>query len=103
MWIVLVWFAFVGVGLWVFTKKIDMMEVWSVLFENAEIVAASQEEPQDLEGIYRRTIAGEFLHEKREMALRATRFGIQTIITRPEDLSVNTVNKYLELKARGMI
>jgi uncharacterized protein (DUF58 family) len=74
-----------------------------VLFENAEIVAASQEEPQDLEGIYRRTIAGEFLHEKREMALRATRLGIQTIITRPEDLSVNTVNKYLELKARGMI
>jgi len=29
--------------------------------------------------------------------------GIQTIYTRPADLSVNTVNKYLELKARGLI
>jgi N-acetylmuramoyl-L-alanine amidase len=29
--------------------------------------------------------------------------GIQTILTRPEDLSINTINKYLELKARGVI
>ena len=29
--------------------------------------------------------------------------GIQYIKTRPEDLSINTINKYLELKARGLI
>jgi N-acetylmuramoyl-L-alanine amidase len=29
--------------------------------------------------------------------------GIQTILTRPEDLSMNTINKYLELKSRNMI
>jgi N-acetylmuramoyl-L-alanine amidase len=30
-------------------------------------------------------------------------YGIQAVLTRPEDLSVNTVNKYLELKSRGLI
>lgn len=74
-----------------------------VLFENTELTAAAAEPAADVEGIYRRTIAAGFLHQKKQMALRASRAGIQTILTRPEDLTIHTVNKYLELKARGMI
>ena len=29
--------------------------------------------------------------------------GIQTVITAPEDLTVNTINKYLEIKAKGLL
>ena len=43
------------------------------------------------------------MDEKVQIATELQLAGIQTIITKPEDLTVNTVNKYLELKARGMI
>ncbi len=29
--------------------------------------------------------------------------GIQAILTKPQDLTLNTINKYLELKSRGLI
>jgi len=31
------------------------------------------------------------------------KYGIHTILTKPEELTVNTINKYLEIKARGII
>ena len=37
------------------------------------------------------------------MVQELRKFGIQSILSKPEDLSVNSINKYLELKARGMI
>jgi N-acetylmuramoyl-L-alanine amidase len=37
------------------------------------------------------------------MVQQLRQYGIQAVLTRPEDLSVNTVNKYLELKSRGLI
>jgi hypothetical protein len=37
------------------------------------------------------------------MANILKQYGIQTILTKPEDLSINTINKYLEMKARGLI
>ena len=30
-------------------------------------------------------------------------YGIQTILTTPENLTIDSINKYLELKSRGMI
>ena len=29
--------------------------------------------------------------------------GIQSVLTPPQDLTVNTINKYLEIKARGIL
>jgi hypothetical protein len=31
------------------------------------------------------------------------KYGIQSILTEPEDLTINTINKYLEIKARGLL
>jgi hypothetical protein len=56
-----------------------------------------------VEGIYTQTVAQKFLAEKSAMAHRLRQHGIQTVLTRPEDLSINTISKYLELKSRGMI
>jgi hypothetical protein len=35
------------------------------------------------------------------MARELKQYGIQTILTNPEELSAGVINKYLELKARG--
>ncbi|NJW55561.1 DUF58 domain-containing protein, partial [Salinimicrobium sp. CDJ15-91] len=49
------------------------------------------------------TIAEQFSYDKRLMAKELQKHGIQTILTKPEDLTVNTINKYLEIKKRGIL
>lgn len=74
-----------------------------VFFENTEIRALANEEVQRTADIYRQTIARQFLQEKKEMVYKLRQYGIQAILTRPQDLTLNTINKYLELKSRGLI
>lgn len=74
-----------------------------IFFENTEIEKFVQKEVDTVQDIYTNTIAQKYLAEKRAMAQKLKQHGIQTILTRPEDLSMNTINKYLELKSRGMI
>ncbi|MFT4666406.1 MAG: hypothetical protein ACI9XB_003372 [Gammaproteobacteria bacterium] len=49
------------------------------------------------------TIAQKYLSEKEQMVQKLKQYGVQAVLTSPADLSVNTINKYLELKARGLI
>jgi uncharacterized protein (DUF58 family) len=74
-----------------------------VFFENTEIVEFSSRDTKNIQDIYLQTIARIVVSEKTQMAQTLNQYGIQTILTKPQDLSVNTLNKYLELKARGMI
>ena len=57
----------------------------------------------DIETLYIRTIAEKFSHEKHLMVRELQQHGIFCILTAPENLTINTVNKYLELKARQAI
>lgn len=74
-----------------------------VFFENTEIRAYAEQEVNDLKGIYYQTVAQNFLNEKVQLVQQLQQYGIQSILTKPEDLSINTINKYLELKSRGLI
>ena len=74
-----------------------------VFFDNTEIRDFAQKEVKTTEDIYLQTIAQKYLSEKEQMVQKLKQFGIQAVLTRPEDLTVNTINKYLELKARGLI
>jgi len=74
-----------------------------VFFDNTEIREFAERDAADLEGIYQQTMARKYLSEKAQMVLTLKQYGIQSVLTRPEDLSINTINKYLELKARGLI
>ncbi|MCC7245698.1 MAG: DUF58 domain-containing protein [Saprospiraceae bacterium] len=74
-----------------------------VFFENTEIRALAAEPVHRMADIYQHTMARRFLYEKREMAQKMRQFGIQAVLTRPQDLTLNTINKYLELKSRGLI
>ena len=74
-----------------------------VFFENTELKDLSEKRAKDIEGVYIKTVAEKFMHEKRLIVKELQNYGILSILTTPENLTVNTVNKYLELKARQAI
>ncbi|HNG90524.1 MAG TPA: DUF58 domain-containing protein, partial [Saprospiraceae bacterium] len=74
-----------------------------IIFENTEIRRLAQEEVRTTADIYRQTVAQQFLQEKKEMVNKLRQYGIQMVLTKPQDLTLNTLNKYLELKSRGLI
>ena len=53
--------------------------------------------------IYYKAIAEKFDFEKKLIVKQLQKNGIQALLTTPEKLTVNTINKYLELKARQLI
>lgn len=74
-----------------------------IFFENTELKAITNREIHDIRSIYTQTIARKLAEEKNMIANELKKYGIQTILTTPEKLSLDTVNKYLELKSRGLI
>lgn len=74
-----------------------------VFFENTELKELAAKKAKDIEGIYVKTVAEKFMYEKRMIVKELQNHGILSILTTPENLTVNTVNKYLELKARQAI
>ncbi len=74
-----------------------------VFFENTELKSLLEGKASSLEDIYIKTIAEKFAYEKRQMVKELHKNGIPSILTTPENLTVNTVNKYLELKTRMSI
>ncbi|QWX84671.1 DUF58 domain-containing protein [Cellulophaga sp. HaHaR_3_176] len=74
-----------------------------IFFENTELENLIATDAEDVQGIYHKTIAEKFSLDKRLMQKELQQYGIQTILTKPEQLTVNTINKYLEIKARGII
>ncbi|GAB2525677.1 DUF58 domain-containing protein [Rufibacter soli] len=74
-----------------------------VFFENTETQELLQKPAVNLEEIYLKAAAEKFAYEKRQIVKEFTMHGIHSILTPPEKLTVNAVNKYLEFKARGLL
>lgn len=74
-----------------------------IFFENTELNKALQAPAPSLEEVYTHTIIQKLAFEKKLIVKELQQHGIQALLTPPEKLTVNTLNKYLELKARGMI
>ncbi len=74
-----------------------------IFFINTELYTLIDKPSKNVEDIYQKTIAEKFAFEKRLIVKELARYSIQSILTTPQNLSVNTINKYLELKARGLI
>jgi uncharacterized protein (DUF58 family) len=74
-----------------------------VFFENTELKQLAASPVSNLEDVYAKTIAEKFAFEKRLIVKELLKYGILSILTSPENLTVNTVNKYLELKSRQAI
>ena len=74
-----------------------------IFFENTEIHKIHEKRAQTLEDIYIRTIADKYIMEKKQIVKELKQRGIYSILTSPSNLTVNTINKYLELKSKGII
>lgn len=74
-----------------------------VFFENTELHKLSHLDARNLDEVYIKTIAEKFEFEKRLIVKELKKHGILSILTPPEKLTINAVNKYLELKARQAI
>ena len=74
-----------------------------IFFENTELKALVDSKAVTLEDIYIKTIGEKFSYEKRLMVKELHKNGIASILTTPENLTVNAINKYLELKTRMSI
>jgi uncharacterized protein (DUF58 family) len=74
-----------------------------IFFENTELEELANLKTTSITEIYEKTIAQEFIYNKQLMVKELERNGIQTVLTKPKDLSVNTINKYLEIKAKGLL
>lgn len=74
-----------------------------VMFENKELQDLAFGETESLLEVYQSTVAERMISYKSMLAQTLRQNGIHTVLTLPEDLSVNTINKYLELKAKGAI
>lgn len=74
-----------------------------VFFENIELKALSKKNANDVEEIYIKTVAEKFIHEKKLIVKELSRHGIQSILTSPQNLTVNALNKYIEIKAQQKI
>jgi len=74
-----------------------------VIFENTEVKQLAANNSENLQEVYIHAIARKFIHDKKVMCNELKRYGILSLLTRPEELSVNLINKYLEIKARELI
>ncbi len=74
-----------------------------VFFENTELTAKAEEHINDLEELYIKTIAGKYVHEKQLIVRELQNAGILSILSPPEKVTVNAINKYIEIKTRQAI
>lgn len=75
----------------------------TIFFENTELNSVLQSRAKNVEEVYTKTIAEKFAFEKRLITKELQQHGILSVLTSPQQLTVNTINKYLEIKARQAI
>ena len=73
-----------------------------VFFQDSEVQEYVSEQAQSMEEYYKHVIAEKTIYEKRLIVSTLLRHGIYSLLTTPQQLSVDVINKYLEMKARQM-
>lgn len=74
-----------------------------VFFEDAELKNLISRPPADTEQYYQQVIAEKFAYEKRLIVSTLKQHGIYSLLTTPECLSIDVINKYLEMKSRQLL
>ncbi|RYU86155.1 DUF58 domain-containing protein [Mucilaginibacter terrigena] len=87
-----------------FLKRIARFHLLLVVFfENTELKQLSEQHAGNVEEIYIKTIAEKFAYDKKVIVKELAKHGIQSILSTPQNLTINTINRYLELKAKQKI
>lgn len=74
-----------------------------VFFKNTEVQKIIHSNPETMQEIYDEIIAEKFEFEKKLIIQELRKYGIYSVYTLPENLNVEVINKYLEIKARGIL
>ncbi|UFH31032.1 DUF58 domain-containing protein [Chryseobacterium sp. C-71] len=74
-----------------------------VFFKNSELQTLLHKNPESMQEIYDEVIAEKFEFEKKLIIQELRKYGIYSVYTLPENLNVEVINKYLEIKARGIL
>ncbi|MEP6712625.1 MAG: DUF58 domain-containing protein [Ferruginibacter sp.] len=74
-----------------------------VFFENTELTKLSGADAFNIDDVYVKAIAEKFVYEKKLVVKELQKYGISSILTSPENLTINTINKYLQLKAQQVL
>ncbi len=74
-----------------------------VFFNNTELNQFIYKKTETIQEIYDKVIAEKFSFEKRLIVNELKKYGIYSVLTQPENLTLDTINKYLEIKARGIL
>lgn len=87
-----------------FLRKIASIHLLVVIiFYNTELEKLTLQMPTSTEEIYEQVIAEKLIFEKKLIVKELRRYGILTILTKPQNLTVSVINKYLEIKAKGLL
>ena len=85
-------------------KSINKKHVLVVIFfKNTDLNDELTKSPSTTRELYVSTLAEDVINTKKRIAKELNRHGIQTVLTAPNELNVDTLNKYLELKSKGLI
>jgi uncharacterized protein (DUF58 family) len=74
-----------------------------VFFDNTELNDLISNKAANIQEIYDKIIAEKFAFEKRLIVSELKKHGIYSVLTQPENLTLDTINKYLEIKSRGIL
>jgi uncharacterized protein (DUF58 family) len=74
-----------------------------VFFNNTELNELINKKTETIQEVYDKVIAEKFMFEKRLIVNELKSYGIYSVLTQPENLTLDTINKYLEIKARGIL
>lgn len=74
-----------------------------VFFQNTELNKLINKKTENVQEIYDKVIAEKFAFEKRLIVNELKKYGIHIVLTEPQNLTLNTINKYLEIKSRGIL
>lgn len=71
-----------------------------VFFADEELREYVTTEARTVESVYQHVIAEKFQYEQRTIVQTLRQYGIQSLLTTPKNLSVEVINKYLEIKSK---
>ncbi|QSB26197.1 DUF58 domain-containing protein [Flavobacterium sp. CLA17] len=74
-----------------------------IFFSNTELNEIINKKTDTIQEVYDKVIAEKFMFEKRLIANELKKYGIHSILTQPENLTLDAINKYLEIKSRGIL
>jgi uncharacterized protein (DUF58 family) len=74
-----------------------------VFFNNTELNELIDKKANNVQEVYDKVIAEKFAFEKRLIVNELRKYGIYSVLTQPENLTLDVINKYLEVKARGIL